>query len=77
MGQVHPLTQAPTSDAAALKDTEAIVRSIDALRCGLCGAPLGARALRYHVMSPRSREPVTVCRVCRKAALGEGYRPAG
>jgi hypothetical protein len=77
MGQVHPLLQTSTSDAAPVKEAEAIVHFIESVRCGLCGAPLGTRALRYQVVSPQSCDRVTVCHVCRKAALGAGYRPAG
>jgi predicted RNA-binding Zn-ribbon protein involved in translation (DUF1610 family) len=77
MGQVHSLpTQSETRDAAATKPP-ATVRSIDSAHCGLCGAQLSARALRYHVVSPQCCETtITVCHMCRKAALGEGYRPA-
>ena len=77
MGQVHPLPQTSKKDLAAVQDTDAIVSFLDSARCGLCGAPLGARALRYSVVSPHSSNRVTVCYLCRKAALGEGYRPAG
>ena len=53
------------------------VRSIDSGRCGLCGAKLSYRALRYHVVSPQACDAtLTVCHTCRMAALGEGYRPA-
>ena len=77
MGQVHPLpTQSDGRDAAATKPP-ATVRSIDSAHCGLCGAKLSAKALRYHVVSPQCCETmITVCHMCRKAALGEGYRPA-
>jgi hypothetical protein len=45
--------------------------------CGLCGTELSARALHYHVVSPQRCEGrVKACHVCRRAALGEGYRPA-
>jgi hypothetical protein len=76
MGQVHPLSQATsTDDATILKPGS--VRSIDSAHCGLCGAKLSARALRHHVVSPQSCDAtLTVCHTCHKAALGEGYRPA-
>jgi hypothetical protein len=78
MGQVHPFTQTPGTDAASAREEAAVVRSIESsAHCALCGAPLGTRTLRYHIVSPRSSEPVTVCYVCRNAALSEGYRPAG
>ena len=77
MGQVHPMpTPSDGCDAASTKPP-ATVRSIDSAHCGLCGAKLSARALRYHVVSPQDCETtITVCHLCRKAALGEGYRPA-
>ena len=77
MGQVHPLQTTPANEAAPAAMPPATVRSIDSAHCGLCGAKLSARALRYHVVSPQCCEaPMTVCHTCRKAALGEGYRPA-
>ena len=55
----------------------ATVSFLDSARCGLGGAPLSASALRYYVVSPHSSDhALTVCHVCHKAALGEGYRPA-
>ena len=77
MGQVHPLpTKSETGDVP-LAQPPATVRSIDSAHCGLCGAKLSARALRYHVVSPQCCDaPITVCHTCRNAALGEGYRPA-
>lgn len=80
MSQVHPLPKAPGADdmvPAAVLSRDATVRSIDSTTCALCGCQLSARALRYHMMSPQSCDArLTVCHVCRKAALGEGYRPA-
>ncbi len=77
MGQVHQMpTQTDGSDVPAT-GPPATVRSIDSAHCGLCGAKLSARALRYQVVSPQCcEEPITVCHTCRNAALGEGYRPA-
>jgi hypothetical protein len=41
------------------------------------GTKLGARALRYHVVSPLCcKAALTLCHTCRRAAIGEGYRPA-
>jgi hypothetical protein len=75
MGQVHSLTNTEVHEAPLLP--EASVRSIDSAKCGLCGSPLSARALRYHLVSPQSVDaPLTVCHTCHRAALGEGYRPA-
>jgi predicted RNA-binding Zn-ribbon protein involved in translation (DUF1610 family) len=77
MGQVHPMPTPSEDRDAAVTLPPATVRSIDSAHCGLCGAKLSARALRYHVVSPQCCETmITVCHVCRKAALGEGYRPA-
>ena len=41
---------------AAVTNPPAAVRSIDSAHCGLCGAKLSARALRYHVVSPQCCE---------------------
>ena len=77
MGQVHPMPTPPDGCDAAATKAPATVRSIDSAHCGLCGAKLSAKALRYHVVSPQYCETtITVCHTCRKAALGEGYRPA-
>jgi hypothetical protein len=76
MGQVHPLPIQPEGRDAAVTSPPATVRSIDSAHCGLCGAKLSARSLRYRVISPQRCEMMTVCHTCRKAALGEGYRPA-
>jgi hypothetical protein len=46
-------------------------------RCDLCGEPLGRHAGRFAMVSPLTARHVTVCRTCRRAALGEGYRPRG
>ncbi len=79
MGQVRPMPNqsdghpAPPVDATA---PTAEVRSIESAHCALCGAKLGSRSLRYHVVSPQVCEMITVCHTCHKAALGEGYRPA-
>lgn len=77
MGQVHPLPKTPSTDVPLPPVQQAgAVRFIDSAQCGLCGAKLSARALRYHVVSPQSCDAtLTVCHTCRRAALGEGYRP--
>jgi hypothetical protein len=79
MGQVHPLPKAPAADDAlppGVQSGDSTVRSLDSTTCALCGSRLSARALRYHMVSPQSCDDrLTVCHVCRKAALGEGYRP--
>jgi predicted RNA-binding Zn-ribbon protein involved in translation (DUF1610 family) len=77
MGQVHPMPTQSDERDEAVTNPPATVRSIDSAHCGLCGAKLSAKALRYHVLSPQCCDTtITVCHMCRKAALGEGYRPA-
>ena len=77
MGQLHPLPKTTThEETPPLQVTEASVSSIEPV-CGLCGKRLGGRALRYQLVPPQAaHQPITVCHTCRKAALGEGYRPA-
>ncbi len=76
MGLVHPLPKATSTDEVPAAHA-GTVRPIDSAHCGLCGAKLGVRALRHHVVSPQSCDAtLTVCHTCHKAALGEGYRPA-
>jgi hypothetical protein len=76
MGQVHPLPKDDHAEASQL-GSEATVHQIADARCGLCGAAISAHSLRYHVVSPQSCDAtVTVCHLCHRAALGEGYRPA-
>jgi len=43
--------------------------------CDLCGEHLGAHSGHFHMVSPLTARHVSVCRTCRRAALGEGYRP--
>jgi hypothetical protein len=76
MGQVHPLPAESDGRPASMLTTPPPVRAIESARCGLCGAKLTGRSLRYHVVSPQRCEMMTVCHTCHKAALGEGYRPA-
>jgi hypothetical protein len=53
------------------------VRMIPAARCALCGRRFDEGARRYAVVSPQSVDrTLTVCHLCRKAVLHEGYRPA-
>jgi hypothetical protein len=50
----------------------------DHVHCSLCGRLLNGDARRFPLVSPlRDGERVTACSTCHKAALGEGYRPAG
>ena len=82
MGEVHPLPLSSHADdsavhPASVEHQAANVSFIDDASCALCGVRLTASMLRYHVVSPqRCDTRITVCNLCRKAALGEGYRPA-
>ncbi|HET6497086.1 MAG TPA: hypothetical protein VFH61_17190 [Thermoleophilia bacterium] len=82
MGEVHPLPASSHEDDPAVHpafaaNEAANVSFIDAASCALCGVRLTASMLCYHVVSPqRCDTRITVCHLCRKAALGEGYRPA-
>jgi predicted RNA-binding Zn-ribbon protein involved in translation (DUF1610 family) len=77
MRQVHPMPPQPHSGDAPAPASPPIVHSVESTQCGLCGAKLSTRTLRYHVVSPQCCDaPITVCHTCRNAALGEGYRPA-
>lgn len=76
MGQVHPLPTQSEGHAASVTTPPAAVRSIESVRCALCGSTLSTRSLRYHVVSPQQCEMITVCHLCHRAAIGEGYRPA-
>jgi len=63
-------------ESAPLPQSKATVYAIDGARCALCGAPLGARGLRYQLVSPyRPDAKLTACHTCYKVARGEGYRP--
>ena len=76
MGQADP-QQTPSEGRRLLSVPLAPVVSLDDARCALCGASLVGPGRRYHMVSPLvSMGSVTVCRVCHRAALGEGYRPA-
>lgn len=82
MGKVHPLPSSPHQGESPVRpvpsvDQAANVRNIDDVNCALCGAKLPANGLRLHLVSPQCSETkLLVCRLCHKAALGEGYRPA-
>jgi len=43
--------------------------------CDLCGTSLDEHTGHYYMVSPLTARKVAVCRTCRRAALGEGYRP--
>lgn len=52
------------------------VVALPATRCALCGASLANQRVSYRMLSPLvAMGPVTVCRSCRRAAIGEGYVP--
>ena len=76
MGNVHPLRPAVREDPPPVLQPERL-GVVRALRCDLCGSALADHGPSFHLISPRPRAGVvTVCHTCRKAALGEGYRPA-
>lgn len=82
MGRIHPLSRPASAEEGSTtpSSTSPVLRDVSAApfsTCSLCGATLTLETLRYQVVSPLSGEgPLTVCRTCRRAALGEGYRPA-
>ncbi len=79
MGQLHPLPRSETASEAPapIKTPDATVSKLEG-RCALCGAKLSAHTLRHKLVPPQSaHQSITVCHTCHKAALGEGYRPAG
>ncbi len=77
MGQVHPLPRQPVGRSTPVFAVPvAEVRAIGGVYCALCRTRFGARSLRYHLVSPQQGKTITVCHMCHKAALGEGYRPA-
>ncbi len=83
MGVVQPLPSSPEPDestvhpAPSANQPAASVHLMETATCALCGTKLATDALRYRMVTPQSTDSViTVCRTCRKASLGEGYRPA-
>jgi len=53
------------------------VARIDEARCALCGTSLVGKRQYCRLVSPfGGGRNVTACRACRRAVLGEGYRPA-
>ena len=78
MGQPHPLQTPQHGRKVPLPLVEpSPVSLLDEARCALCGSSLVGQARRYHLVSPLvAMGPVTVCHMCRRAALSEGYRPA-
>jgi hypothetical protein len=62
---------------AAQQGMRGVAAAREYARCDLCGDPLGRLAGRFPMVSPLTARYVTVCRTCRRAALGEGYRPRG
>ena len=76
MGELQALNS--RTDAPPVPQKSASVISLEPPRCSLCGASLKGDRLRFQMVSPRSAGScVVVCNTCHKAALGEGYRPAG
>ena len=65
------------SDSPAKTGEAATLTLIEEVRCALCGTSLVGKRKRYRLVSPfASMDTITVCWICRRAALGEGYRPA-
>ena len=72
MGQPGPLSE-PFAENP--RPGTAAVLVFEARRCGLCGASLEGMRLTCRMVSPHGAGgSMTVCRICRRAALGEGYR---
>ena len=61
----HPRLRAPRVPCEALRASTPC--------CDLCGAQLGRNAGHFHMVSPLTARHVSVCRTCRRAALGEEY----
>ena len=60
----------PQDDSRARAGGAASLTSIDDVRCALCGTSLVGRRKRYRLVSPfTTMGTVTVCSVCRRAAL--------
>jgi hypothetical protein len=78
MAIVHRLHHGDSSgEVVHLSSVPGTISSLESARCALCGTSLVGDPLHYHMVSPLCvMGSVTVCRACRKAALGEGYRPA-
>jgi hypothetical protein len=73
----HVHSADPTRPAPIKIGEAASVTPLDDVRCALCGASLVGKRERYRMVSPLvTMGQVTVCRICRRAALSEGYRPA-
>jgi hypothetical protein len=75
-----PAESSPTAAAAAQPAPRALARPMAPVsrqyaRCDLCGELLGEHSGHFHMVSPLTARHVSVCRTCRRAALGEGYRP--
>ncbi len=76
MGQPQPLPSPEKHDSGAPVVVKPAVTSLEDVRCALCGVSLVGRAERHRMVSPLiTMGAVTVCHVCRRAAVGEGYRP--
>ena len=78
MSEVSMVLSADSQDDSRARAGEAAsLTFIDDVRCALCGTSLVGRRKRYRLVSPfATMGTVTVCSVCRRAALREGYRPA-
>jgi len=73
---VSPATPVSLPSSSAPVPRRPAVRPVpDETACDLCGASLDDHSGHYHMVSPLTARKVAVCRTCRRAALGEGYRP--
>lgn len=73
MGQLVPL---PSQEGLAKAAKPRSLEAVDDLVCNLCGEPLTANRQRFRMVSPLATAgSIVVCSTCRRAALGEGYRP--
>jgi hypothetical protein len=74
MGQLLPL---PSShEDAARPQRPPALEAVQMPACDLCGERLSASRQSFRMVSPlTSAGTVVVCGTCRRAALGEGYRP--
>lgn len=79
MAQIVPLPSPGDrpEEQARTKRLEVVAPPESEPVCSLCGLPLARGSRRFVLVSPMGGgRQVVVCSLCRRAALGEGYRPA-
>jgi len=74
-GVVPVVPVVPAKPKTKAKTRPAGSASREYAHCDLCGEPLGSHTGHFHMVSPLTARHVSVWRTCRRAALGEGYRP--